>query len=195
MNLIRYAAIVAVSAVSLLASDDALQSFHAKYRGLNTVSFAFKGQQGLSGSILAKRGGSYRITSVDRTVVSDGKTVWNATSSTKTVIVSDYKPTSTDVSIERVFFEVMSVYRSSITSKSSGGVVVRLDAPSTQTQIAGISSVELSCTASFMVKGVKIVSNGSVSEFSISKFVANRSTKPSEFRFAVPDDWQMMDIR
>jgi hypothetical protein len=46
-----------------------------------------------------------------------------------------------------------------------------------------------------MVKGVKIVSNGSVSEFSISKFVANRSTKPSEFRFSVPDDWQMMDIR
>ena len=195
MNLFRYAAIVAVSAVSLVASDDALQTFHAKYRGLNTISFVFKGQQGLSGSILAKRGGSYRITSSDRTVVSDGKTVWNATSSTKTVIVSDYKPTSTDVSIERVFFEVMSIYRSSISSQNSSAIVVRLDAPSAQTQIAGISSVELSCTPAFLVKGVRIVTNGSASEFSISKFVANTATKSSQFRFAVPDDWQMIDIR
>jgi outer membrane lipoprotein-sorting protein len=195
MKLFLHATIVAISAVSLFASDDALQSFHAKYRGLNTISFGFKGQGGISGSILAKRGGSYRITSGDRTVVSDGKTVWNATGASKTVIVSDYKPTSTDVSIERVFFEVMSVYRSSVTSKSSSGIVVRLDAPNAQAQIAGIYSVELSCTPTFAVKSVRIVANGSASEFSITNLVPNPSTKSSEFKFVVPQDWQTMDIR
>jgi outer membrane lipoprotein-sorting protein len=195
MNVLRYAAIIALSSVSLHAADDALQSFHAKYRGLNTVSFSFKNQSGLSGSILAKRGGSYRITSGDRTVISDGKTVWNATSSSKTVVINDYKSSSTDVSIERVFFDVMSVYRSSIATKSSNGIVVRLEAPSAQAQIAGISNVELTCTSTLIVKRVKVVTNGTPTEFAISKYSSNQLVQPKDFNFIVPKDWQVVDLR
>ncbi len=181
--------------LSLQAAEDPLQRFHRSYRGLSTVSFAFRDGSGQTGSILAKRGGSYRITMGDRTVVSDGKTVWNATASTKTVVINDYKPQSTDVSIERVFFDVMSVYRSSIARQASSAVVVRLEAPSPQAQIANISAVEITCTSSMIVNNVRITSAGSTSDYQISKFVANSKPNQQSFRFIVPKGWQTVDIR
>lgn len=195
MNVLRHAALVACSVLSLHAADDPLQRFHRSYRGLSAVAFSFRDGGGQPGSILAQRGGSYRITLGDRNVVSDGKTVWNATASTKTVIVNDYKPHSTDVSIERVFFDVMSVYRSSIAQQSSSGVVVRLEAPSPQAQIANISMVEISCTSSMIVNSVRITSAGSTSNYRISKFVSNPKTGKQSFRFNVPKGWQTVDIR
>lgn len=195
MNVLRHAALIACSMLSLHAAEDPLQRFHRSYRGLAAVSFSFRDGGGQAGSILAKRGGSYRITLGDRTVVSDGKTVWNATTSTRTVVVNDYKPHSTDVSIERVFFDVMSVYRSSITQQSSSGVVVRLDAPSPQAQIANISTVEISCTSSMIVNSVRITSAGSTSSYRISKFASNPKTDNRSFRFSVPKGWQTVDIR
>ena len=195
MNLLRHATLVACSVLSLQAAEDPLQRFHRSYRGLSTVSFAFRDGSGQSGSILAKRGGSYRITLGDRTVVSNGKTVWNATASTKTVVINDYKPQSTDVSIERVFFDVMSVYRSSIVRQASSGVVVRLEAPSPQTQIANISAVEITCSPSMIVSNVRITSAGSTSDYRISKFSANPNPKQQSFRFVVPKGWQTVDIR
>jgi len=187
--------VVAVaSASATTAAEDALQQFHAKHRGLSTVSFSFRGN-GLQGKLVAKRGGMYSIVVGDRTVVSDGETVWNASASNKTVVVNDYKPVSTDVSIERVFFDVMAVYRSSIASKSPSGIVVRLDAPSVPVQIAGISSVEITCTKSMVVTRVKIVSHGSPSEFTIENFRANPKVVPTKFTFPIPKGWQAVDIR
>ena len=195
MAMLHKALIVAVASVTTVtAAEDTLQEFHAKHRGLNTVSFSFKGN-GLQGNLVAQRGGMYAITIGDRTVVSNGKTVWNATASNKTVVVNDYKPVSADVSIERVVFDVMSVYRSSIASKSASETVVRLDAPSSQAQIAGISSVEITCTSKMVVKKVKIVSNGSPSEFAITSFRANPKVPLSKFSFTVPNGWQAVDIR
>lgn len=131
----------------------------------------------------------------DRTIVSNGRIVWNATSGTKTVLINDYKPTSADVSIERVFFDVMSVYRSSAKPLPSGSTLVRLDAPNPQAQIAGITNVELTCNAAFVVTSVRIMSNGAVSEFSISNLRTNPRIPASTFSFVVPKGWQLHDIR
>jgi outer membrane lipoprotein-sorting protein len=195
MKIVRHAALIACSVLSLHAADDPLQRFHRSYRGLSAVSFSFRDKGGHSGHILAKRGGAYRITLGDRSVVSDGRTVWNATASTKTVVINDYKPQSTDVSIERVFFDVMSVYRSSIARQLSTGIVVRLEAPNPQAQIANISAVEISCTPAMAVTNVRITSSGSTSDYSISKFKSNPPTMQKSFQYVVPKGWQTVDIR
>lgn len=195
MHLLRYATLVAFSAATLIASDDALQRFHGTYRGMKTISFSFTGGGVSAGKMVAKRGGMYRVTIGDRTVVSNGKMVWNATSSTKTVIISDYKPSSAEVSIERVFFDVMSVYRSTITSQAGGTINVRLDAPGPQAQIAGITSVDLTCDTKLVVKKVRIASNGAISEFTISKLSINPHISDRTFTYDVPRGWQSLDIR
>lgn len=195
MNFFRYAALAAFSATTLFASDDVLQRFHRTYRGLRTISFSFTGGGASSGTMIAKRGGSYRVSMGDRTVVSNGSLVWNATASTKTVIVSEYKPTSMDISIERVFFDVMSVYRSSLQSSANGKIIIRLESPSPQTQIAGISTVDLTCDARLNVSYVSITSQGAVSNFRISKLSTNRAFAASTFTYSVPKGWQLVDIR
>lgn len=195
MNLFRYLTLTAISVTTLFASDDVLQKFHGTYRGLRTISFSFSGGGAPAGRMVAKRGGLYRVVLGDRTVVSNGTTVWNATASTKTVIVSDYRPTSTDVSIERVFFDVMSVYRSSVVSSKNGTTVIRLEAPDTQAQIAGISRVDLTCNSNLVVSHVSITSQGAVSNFAISKISTNAKVTESTFTYNVSKGWQVVDIR
>lgn len=195
MRILQRAALVACSFVSLHAADDQLQRFHASYRGLNGISFSFSDRGGISGSIIAKRGGSYRITMGDRTIVSDGKTVWNAAASNKTVVINDYRSHSTDVSIERVFFDVMSVYHSSIAKQLSNGFIVRLEAPSAQTQIANISTVEITCSKSLAVTNVRVISHGNATDYVVSKFRANPPTKSSTYSYRIPKGWQSVDIR
>jgi len=195
MSPFRFIALVAFSATTLYASDDVLQKFHGAYRGLRTISFTFSGGGTSAGKMIAKRGGQYRVVLGDRTVVSNGAVVWNAAASTKTVIVSDYKPSSTDVSIERVFFDVMSVYRSSVLSSNNGVTVIRLEAPNAQAQIAGITKVDLTCNSTLVVSRVSITSQGSSSTFTISKVSINGKVPESTFTYNVPKGWQIVDIR
>lgn len=195
MKFFGIAGVVAAATVSLYAGVDALDAFHAKYRGMKSVSFDFSIAGGMKGSFLAQKGGKYRIITADRTVISDGKTVWNATKATKTVVVSKYQPTSTDVSIERVFFDVMNVYRSSIASQTGSETVVRLDAPQANAQIANITSVLITCTPALAVKRVRVTSGGTVSDFSIANLRTNAPTSPTTFVYSVPRGWQTVDIR
>ena len=194
MTALHIAAGALIATLALAPSDDLLQKFHARYRGLTTLSCSFRGSNGISGTILAKRGGMYRIAVGERTVVSNGKTVWNATTSSKTVIVSQYKPASTDVSIERVFFDVMSVYRSSIQATGAHEYTVRFDAPNPQVQIAGISSVEVQCSKQLVVRSVRINAGGTTSDFSITKFTSNPRVTSADFTYTIPKNWQLVDL-
>lgn len=174
---------------------DILEKFHTRYRSLSSISMRFAGTDGISGSIIARRGGKYRIEAGGRTIACDGRTVWNAQVSSKSVIVNAYKPLSSDVSLERVFFEIMSVYRSSIVERTPTGTILRLTAPQPAAIIANVSSLDVTLDASANVTKIVVASGPSKITYSISKLQTNPSTSNARFSYTIPKGWEVIDLR
>ncbi|MBU3678864.1 MAG: outer membrane lipoprotein carrier protein LolA [Candidatus Kapabacteria bacterium] len=177
------------------SAADILESFHARYRSLSSISMRFAGTDGITGSIVARKGGKYRIEAGGRTIACDGRTVWNAQASTKSVIVNAYKPLSSDVSLERVFFEIISVYRSSIVEQNPSGTVLRLTAPQPAAIIANVTSLDLTLDPSATVRKIVVTSGPSKITYSISKLRTNQATPSSLFSYTIPKGWEVLDLR
>lgn len=177
------------------SAADILETFHTRYRSLTSISMRFSGTDGISGSITARKGGKYRIEAGGRIIACDGRTVWNAQASTKSVIVNAYKPLSNEVSLERVFFEIISVYRSSIVEQSPNGTTLRLTAPQPTAIIANVTSLDITLDASANVSKIVVASGPSKITYSISKMRTNQSTPSSFFTYTIPKGWEVLDLR
>lgn len=178
-----------------LSASDALAAFHAKYRSLNSLRMTFSGSDGVSGSISARRGGMYRIEVAGRTIICDGKTVWSGDASTRSVVINTYKPLSTDVSLERVFFEIMSVYRSQVVQSSATSTILRLTAPEPAAVIANVTSLDVTLNASYTVTQITVASGPSRITYAISRFKRNPSLTAASFRYSPPKGWEVIDLR
>jgi outer membrane lipoprotein-sorting protein len=194
-RLISTGLILCALAVPARSNKDALEAFHAKYRSLSSIKMNFTSSDGLKGTITARRGGRYRIVVGDRTIVCNGSTVWNADAITHSVVINQYKPLSTDVSLERVFFEIMSVYRSQVVQSTAASTILRLEAPAPNAVIANVSSVDVTLDASLNVTKVSITSGPSRISYTITKFRSNASTSASLFQFSIPKGWEVIDLR
>lgn len=177
------------------SSSDVLDQFHARYRSLKSVKMQFVGSDGISGSIMAQRGGRYRIEIGKRTIVCDGRVVWNADASTKSVIMNTYKPLSSDVSLERVFFEIISVYRSSIVEHRPTSTVLRLTSPQPAAVIANVSALDLTLDKAGNVTNVLIASGPSRVTYAISGLKRNPPLTSRQFTYTVPKNWELIDLR
>lgn len=192
----------AVSAIMLLSigistaqASDVLDAFHTRYRRLSSIKMRFRGTDGLQGTLAARKGGKYRIEIGNRTIVCDGRTVWNADRVSKSVIVNAYKPLSSDVSLERVFFEIISVYRSEIVQQTTNSTTLRLTAPSPNAVIANVSALDITLDRSLMVTSITVVSGPSRSTYAISNLSRNVRLPESVFRYVPPSSWEVIDIR
>lgn len=174
---------------------DVLDQFHARYRSLKSIKMRFIGSDGMNGMIMAQRGGRYRIEVGTRTIVCDGRTVWNADASTKSVIMNTYKPLSSDVSLERVFFEIISVYRSSIVEQGPTNSILRLTAPQPAATIANVTALDITLDKSINVTKVVIISGPSRIAYTISGLQRNPALSGSRFTFKVPKNWELVDLR
>lgn len=178
-----------------LSARDALDAFQAKYTKLTSVSCAFRDRSGVHGSLKATKGGSYRVTLPDREFICDGKTVWNVVPNTKTVIVNTYKPTSDEVSLERVFFLMLNIYKPTLTSSSKTGATIHLTAPHESAVIANIHDVDVSLDSKNVITSVSISEYGSVTTWYLSKLVLNKRIAAKTFIYQIPVGWQKIDLR
>ena len=181
--------------VNTTRATDVLDAFHARYRSLSSITMRFRGTDGLHGTLAARKGGKYRIDIGSRTIVCDGRTVWNADRASKSVIVNTYKPLSSDVSLERVFFEVISVYRSEIVERSPNSTIIRLTAPSPNAIIANVSALDITLNRALMVTSISVISGPSRITYSISDLQRNLRLPESTFRYTPPKNWEVIDVR
>jgi outer membrane lipoprotein-sorting protein len=137
----------------------------------------------------------YRIEVAGRTIVCDGKTVWSGDASTRSVVINAYKPLSTDVSLERVFFEIMSVYRSQVVQSNATSTILRLSAPEPAAVIANVTSLDVTLNASYTVTQITVASGPSRITYAISRFKRNPSIAASSFRYTPPKGWEVIDLR
>jgi outer membrane lipoprotein-sorting protein len=137
----------------------------------------------------------YRIEVAGRTIVCDGKTVWSSDASTRSVVINAYKPLSTDVSLERVFFEIMSVYRSQVVQSNATSTILRLTAPEPAAVIANVTSLDVTLDASYTVSQVTVASGPSRITYAVSRFKRNPPISSGSFRYSVPKGWEVIDLR
>jgi len=197
-DILLFAAGLAATATGIMAGPGGslLDRFHATYGSLRTVRCSFRSAQGINGTITARRGGSYRITVPDRTIVSDATSVWSATTSARTVIINRYRATSGDLSLEKIFFEIMTIYRGSVLTQSKrGGGTVRLEPPASNAVIAGVSRADVDLDPSLKVTAVTVTVNGSTQTFRISGLALNPKVSDAEFTYRPPKGWETIDLR
>lgn len=175
--------------------QDILQGFQRRYRGARSISCAFAEERGIKGTLVAQKGGSYRVEMNDRTIVCNGTSVWSATTSARTVIINRFSASSTDLSLEKIFLEIMNVYQCTVLEQRSEGGRIRLTPPDSRTVIAGVTVADITLDASFRATRMIITQNGTTQTFGISKTVINGKLPKDCFTYHPPRGWEVVDLR
>lgn len=195
-SIIVAAASLTTSAIDMLATDDLVMRFQQRYQGLKSVRCSFSGAANQRGTLAAVRGGKYRLTMNDRIIVSDGTSVYNATPSAKTVIINRFNPKATDVSIERVFFELLTVYRATVQSSNGVQRTLRLLPPASSAVVYGVRELTVVVHASTLaISRCTATTDSGQFTFTISDLRVNTSVPASTFVYAPPSGWEVIDLR
>ncbi len=192
--LLGVSAYIAITPYSF-AGGDLLDRFQARYRSAHTIRCTFTNASGAMGTIIAMRGGMYRVTMPDRIIVSNGKTVWSATTSAKSVIMNTYKAKSNDLSLEKVFFEIINIYKAQIVGTKGNGGTIRLTPQDSRTVIAGVTKAEVTLDASMRATRIVLTENGTTTVYTVSKMAINPKVNASTFTFSPPRGWELIDLR
>lgn len=189
--------IVAACSSTLLSASQLSDRFHQTYSTLRSLSCTFKESSGLKGSIAAMRGGKYDVRLPDRQLVSDGSTVWNITPSSKTVILDRYRANVDDMSIERIFFTLMAVYRVQREEKISSTVrtTLRLVPPAQDAMVGGVAWADVTIDDRMNVHSITINDGTATSRWTITGLKRNPSLSPSTFSYKPASGWQVIDLR
>lgn len=194
-------ALIAVAGVTLapiqgVAADDVVTRFQQRYQGLTSVRCLFSGAANQRGTLAAVRGGKFRLTTSDRIIVSDGSSVYNATPSAKTVIVNKFNPRATDVSIERVFFELLTVYRASVQASNGVYRTLRLVPPSPNAVVNAVRELSVVVHATTLtVTSITATTDAGQFSFTISQLKINAPVPAATFAYTAPTGWEVIDLR
>lgn len=174
------------------------ERFHRTYASLRSLSCTFTDGRGLQGTLSAIKGGKYRVALPDRSMISDGTSVWNVTPSTKTVIINALRSNASsdeDLSIERMFFTLMAVYRVKSEQRVSSTTVLRLVPPSSSATIGGIVWADVTVDASMNVRRITVNDGTATSTWTINALRRNVTIPARTFSYTPPPNWQVIDLR
>lgn len=187
-------AIFCLTSAQMNATNDIAQRFHATYRALKSLECTFTREGTISGSLTAVRGKGYDIRVGDRRIVSDGTLIWNITQGTKTVVINRVQSNSQDLSIEQMFFTLMSIYVPSVLRTTAGVTTLRLTPPSPQALVGGIEQADVSIDRSLKVRHIETRDGGQSSTWTVTTMKLNRVGARS-FSYQPPRGWNIVDLR
>lgn len=191
------AAVCCLASTAHAGTPTLAERFHQRYVSLRSVSCTFKDGSGLRGQLEAMRGGRYMVTLADRRIISDGKTVWNVTPDTKTVIVNAMKGNADDLSLERVFFTIMAVYRGSVTSapNRNGTATLRLIPPAPDAVVGGVEQADVTIDRSMRVTAITVKDGSALTRWTITAMTLDPKLDASRFTYVPPKGWNVVDLR
>lgn len=191
------AAVCCLASTAHAGTPTLAERFHQRYVSLRSISCSFKDGSGLRGQLEAMRGGRYMVTLPDRRIISDGKTVWNVTPATKTVIVNAMQGSADDLSLERVFFTIMAVYRGSVTSgpDKKGTATLRLVPPAPNAVIGGVEQADVTIDRSMRVRSISVKDGSALTRWTITAMTLDPKLDASRFSYVPPKGWNVVDLR
>lgn len=183
-----------VPAMRAYAKDDVLTAFRKRFANLSSISFRFSSNTA-KGSIQARKGGSHRIVLPDRTLVSNGKVIWNAVAASKTVVIEPVKKRAGEFSLDQIFFVVFSAYTATVAKTTTKGGTIRLTPPDASMKIGNVDKLDLTVASTGLVSSIDVYEGSNTTTWKISNLKINPKLKDSTFTFSVPGGWQTVDLR
>jgi outer membrane lipoprotein-sorting protein len=191
---------------SQLESTSVFDNVLKKYSGVKSVSFSFTSteQPGLKGKIKAKLGNKYIITTGDRTITCNGKSIWNYTKKDNKVVLSSYEDAESDeLSIEKVFFNFLQQYKAVSVARntSSSGppayeIVLEPKNKPTKFSSMSLSRVIIKVDRKdYTLLSITISDNGALQTWSVKSIKLNQEIKDESFNFEVPEGASVVDLR
>jgi outer membrane lipoprotein carrier protein len=188
-----------------LSPTNVLENVRTKYSQMNDVSANFiqsvklrykQSGQKTAGSILLKKGNRYRIETDQQTIVTDGKTVWMYSPSSKQVLVDVFKLNRQQFSPDKFLIGLPKDFSASKLDTAEGLLILTLEP-------AKVSSVSL------MMTGVKVWvnkdswlfekieysdKNGTATSITLSNIRFNKGIADTNFRFSITSDMKVVDV-
>ncbi|MCU0331044.1 MAG: hypothetical protein MUC47_08735 [Candidatus Kapabacteria bacterium] len=186
--------ILCLASTGVFAKEDIAQRFHTTYRSLKSIECTFTREGTINGSLIAIKGKGYDIRVGDRRIVSDGVLIWNITEGTKTVVINKVQSNSQDLSIEQMFFTMMSIYVPSVVKESGAVTTLRLLPPSPQAIVGGVEQADVSIDRSLKVKRIETRDGGQTSIWTVTSMKLNRVGATS-FSYKPLSGWNVVDLR
>ncbi|MGE5314017.1 MAG: outer membrane lipoprotein chaperone LolA [Acidobacteriota bacterium] len=190
--------------------SEVLENVQKKYSDVNDaqakftqkVSFKYaKVEQSFNGTVKMKKGNRYRVESQQQTLVTDGKTVWLYTPSTKQVLIDSYKSDPRAFSPDRFLLGLPKNFQATLLNENASSVgadyVLKL-APKTNTESTKLfKSLKVwVAEKDWSVRKIEYVDmNDTRTVYTLSALQFDEGVPDGVFHFIPPAGAQVVDLR
>lgn len=188
-----------------ISASKALQNALSHISEKKSIMIDFSSSDlGLSGKLTTFKGEKYKLEIGSRTIICDGKSLWNYDQSQKQVIISDYDPENTELALDRLLFKFkdfykatqISEYYSSEMSKSKSDKLYKLKLipKSVDNLLFDITGIKLFLTKKDQsLKGIELIQNSQQVFIKINELRVIK--KKVNYNFKEPEDTEVIDMR
>jgi chaperone LolA len=168
----------------------------AKLRFSQKVAFERTGiEQSARGDLWMEKGNRYRLEMNDRTVVTNGSTVWSYSAGAGQVIVDEFRLDESDLSPERILTGGPDEFNASHLGKDDEGLIVLKLLP--REENTAITSLKLWIDEDtwFIRKAEVSEFGGKRTEYRVEELKTNVGLDEDVFHFAIPEGVEVVDLR
>lgn len=187
--------------VSAQYAEDIFAQAHKKYGESKSITTKFV-QKGSSvhGKLLLKRGNKFLIELPDRTIVCNGKTLWNYTPHEKKVVVNTYFESPDALSPEKLLQAFPVNYSPTLKkenrSNGESQYVLTLVPKEEKDIVGGLQKIQMK----LIQRGMKLtemeISDGTTTRgWTFSELKTDVDVSDSAFEFEVPKEVRVIDLR
>lgn len=166
----------------------------------STLKLDVVASSGMAGkvSISAKRGNKFILDMPDRTIICDGKNVWNYTKEKKSVVISAFNAASGGISVEKIMLDVIAKYKAtSLTNQGKGkNALWMLNLQPNGETLYGIRSITLGLDDSKkIIRRISISSDQGSQEWTVKSLQINPKLSDAAFSYSAPKGVEVIDMR
>jgi len=188
-------------------AQDVLEKVRKKYDSISDAQLKFsqktkfdlsKIEQNIRGTLFLKKTNKYRVETDDRTIVTNGETVWSYTVSTRQVLIDHFKMDENAISPEKVLAGAPTEFSSTLLGREKLGkteaLVLKL-VPNSDQSLVKTMKLWID-NSTWLIKKVEIEDvNGKQTEYVVTEVKTNTGLQDSDFTYQLPEGTEVVDLR
>ena len=165
-----------------------------KYGNLKAMSASINNvETGMTGKIIAAKGHKYNVDTKEIQMMSDGETVWNYVKADKKVNINSIDSYQTRFSLDVIFFTFVQKFRVESFQKKENGYVLELVMKQPEDMLDKL--VMFVDGSNLNIYRIQIVSAYNTTTWEIVKLNLNPKIKKNTFKFIIPENAEIIDLR
>jgi outer membrane lipoprotein carrier protein len=189
------------------SAQEVLDQVRQRYESITDAEIQFasrikfslaKTEQRVSGTVQFKKEHKYRVELQDRTIVTDGTTVWSYSPQEQQVLIDAYTPDERSTLPEQILTGAPKDFAATIVGHEKSGnrdlVVLKLT-PKSKT--SSLKSMKLSIDdETWLIRKVELVDlNGTETTYTVQEIRVNPGIPDARFVFTAPEGTTVVDLR